>query len=87
MPRPVPTKAARLRRNPDTFRRLTGIAPEDFDEIMEDLPALYEEAERERLSRPDRKRAIGAGRKFTLAPEDRLLMLLMYYRLYCQVLK
>jgi len=56
--------------------------PEDFDEIMEELPALYEEAERERLSRPDRERAIGAGRKFKLALEDRLLMLLMYYRLY-----
>lgn len=49
---------------------------------MEELPDLYEEAGRSgRLSRPDRERAIGAGRKFKLALEDRLLMLLMYYRL------
>jgi hypothetical protein len=34
------------------------------------------------FSRPDRERAIGAGHKFKLALEDRLLMLLMYYRLY-----
>lgn len=77
-----PTKASRLRQKPDTFRRLTGITPEDFGQIMEELPALYEEAEKERLSRPDRERAIGGGRNFKLALEDRLLMLLMYYRLY-----
>jgi len=76
------TKVSRLRRKLDTFRRLTGITVDDFDQIMEELPALYEEAEKERLSRPDRERAIGAGRKFSLALEDRLLMLLMYYRLY-----
>ena len=76
------TKADRLRRKPDTFRRLTGITPEDFDQVMEDLRPLYEEAEKERLSRPDRERAIGGGRSFKLALEDRLLMLLMYYRLY-----
>ena len=74
------TKADRLRRKPDTFRRLTGISPEDFDQVMEDLRPLYEEAEKERLSRPDRERAIGGGRNFKLALEDRLLMLLMYYR-------
>lgn len=78
----TPTKTSRLRRKPETFRRLTGISPEDFDQIMEDLPQLYEEAEKERLSRPDRERAIGAGRNFKLTLEDRLLMLLMYYRLY-----
>jgi hypothetical protein len=38
------TKADRLRRKPDTFRRLTGITPEDFDQVMEDLRPLYEEA-------------------------------------------
>ena len=76
------TKADRLRGNPDTFRRLTGISPEDFDQVLTDLRPLYEEAERERLGRPDRERAIGGGRNFKLAPEDRLLMLLMYYRLY-----
>ena len=76
------TKADRLRRKPDTFRRLTGITPEDFDQVMEDLRPLYEEAEKERLGRPDRERAIGGGRNFKLALEDRLLMLLMYYRLY-----
>ena len=76
------TKADRLRRNPDTFRRLTGISPEDFDQVLADLCPLYEEAEKERLGRPDRERAIGGGRNFKLALEDRLLMLLMYYLTY-----
>ena len=76
------TKADRLRGNPDTFRRLTGISPEDFDQVLADLRPLYEEAERERLGRPDRERAIGGGRNFKLALEDRLLMLLMYYLMY-----
>ena len=62
------TKADRLRRKPDTFRRLTGITPEDFDQVMEDLRPLYEEAEKERLSRPDRERAIGGGAQFQARP-------------------
>lgn len=36
----------------------------------------------ERLPREDRKRGVGAGRPFKLSLEDRLLMLLRYYRLY-----
>ena len=62
-------RADRLRGNPDTFRRLTGITPEDFDQVLTDLRPLYEEAERERLGRPDRERAIGGGRNFKLALE------------------
>jgi hypothetical protein len=77
-----PTKTDRLCRKPDTFRRLTGISPEDFDRVLEELRPLYEEAEQKRLDRPDRERAIGGGRNFKLPLEDRFLMLLMYYRLY-----
>ena len=47
------TKADRLRRKPDTFRRLTGITPEDFNQVMEDLRPLYEES----ALRRSRKRA------------------------------
>ncbi len=44
----------------------------------------YEGSEKERLllARPDRKREIGGGGKFKLELRDRLLMLLVYYRLY-----
>ena len=40
------------------------------------------EFEENRLSRDDRERDIGAGHPFKLSLKDRLLMLLMYYRLY-----
>ena len=39
-------------------------------------------AERERLSKRPRKRAIGAGRRFALDLRNRVLLLLFYYRTY-----
>ena len=46
------------------------------------MDSKYEEYERRRLSRRKRKRDVGAGRPFKLKPRERLLMLLVYYRLY-----
>lgn len=75
-------KTARLRRQPQTFRRLTGLSVEKFDELLPQLAPLFAASEVKRLSRPQRVRAIGGGRNYDLPLEDRLLMLLMYYRLY-----
>ena len=47
-----------------------------------DIESRYSNFERERVSRDGRERAIDAGRPFTLSLRDRLLMLLMYYRLF-----
>ena len=65
-----------------TFRSFTGLEVSEFDSLYERLRPDYEESERERLSRPNRKREIGGGGKFKLSLRDRLLMLLVYYRLY-----
>jgi hypothetical protein len=46
------------------------------------LEPLYEQAEEERLENPNRLRATGAGHKFNLDLPERLLMSLMYFRLY-----
>lgn len=43
---------------------------------------VYAEFEKERLTRPGRKRKIGGGRNFNLSLEDRLMVTLMYFRLY-----
>ena len=72
----------RLRKNPNAFRRLTGVTPEKFDEVFRQLIPVYEVWNTKRLTRPKRKRKIGGGRPFDLGLEDRLLMLLMYYRTY-----
>jgi hypothetical protein len=72
----------RLRRAPKAFRRLTGITPFAFDELLEKLAPLHERAEARRKGRPGRQRKPGGGRKPTLELADRLLMLLIYYRTY-----
>jgi hypothetical protein len=72
----------KLRKRPQIFRRLTGISPEKFDWLLSKISPLYEAWNEKRLSRPDRKRAIGGGRSCSLDLSDRLLMLLMYYRMY-----
>src|SRR5436305_8324209 len=72
----------RLRRAPKAFRRLTGITPFAFDELLEKLAPLHEQAEARRKGRPGRQRKPGGGRKHTLELADRLLMLLIYYRTY-----
>jgi hypothetical protein len=76
------THTARLKKQPATFRRLTGITVEAFDTILSKLKPIYEESNRKRLSWKGRIRKIGGGMQFSLPLEDRLLMLLMYYRTY-----
>ena len=72
----------KLQRKPKHFQSFTGITIAQFAEILNALRPIYGEFEKERLQRPDRKRKIGGGRKFTLSLEDRLLVTLMYFRLY-----
>jgi len=72
----------RLRRSASGFRQLTGLTPDKFDALLAELTPRYEQAEAKRLGRAGRERKPGAGRKFTLALGDRLLMLLIYYRTY-----
>ena len=76
------THTERLQRSPKAFRLLTGITPAAFDRLLSDLTPRYEQADARRKGRPGRKRRPGAGRKHALALDDRLLMLLMYYRTY-----
>lgn len=82
LPTPSMSHTARLKRNPAIFRRLTGITPEKFDDIIAKLRPRYDAWNERRLSRDDRKHRIGGGRLFTLVFEDRVLMLLLYYRHY-----
>lgn len=72
----------KLLQKPKVFQRLTGLTPQKFMELLEDLTPLWEESETKRLSRPDRKRAIGAGNKRKLTVGQALFLLLLYYRTY-----
>jgi len=72
----------KLSRTPDLFRTFTGLTCEEFDRMYTQLEQQYPKYEQKRLGRKNRKRAIGAGRKFKLPLKERMLMLLFYYRLY-----
>ena len=72
----------KLQRKPKQFQSFTGVTAAQFTEILNALRPVYSELEKKRLHRPGRKRKIGGGRKFTLSLEDRLLVTLMYFRLY-----
>ena len=72
----------RLSKTPSVFRSFTGLEVNEFDSILERVEGSYPSLEEKRLSRKERKREIGAGRPFKLSIRDRLLMLLVYYRLY-----
>lgn len=71
-----------LAKRPLQFKSFTGLDVAEFDSLYSTIESRYEEYEQKRLSRAGRKRGIGAGRPFTHALKDRLLMLLVYYRLY-----
>ena len=72
----------KLHRKPKHFQSFTGVSIAQVAEILNALRPIYGEFEKERLEGPARKRKIGGGRKFSLSLEDRLLVTLMYFRLY-----
>ena len=71
-----------LSRKPLIFRSFTGLKVQEFDALYSKIQESYSSYEEKRLHREDRKRKIGAGHPFKLPLKDRVMMLLMYHRLY-----
>lgn len=71
-----------LRQNSHVFKAMTGLHPVEFDELVQDILPDFGEAEEKRLSRPDRKRAIGGGPDFELEAQDQLLLTVVWLRKY-----
>ena len=72
----------RLSWKPSIFKSFSSLGVHEFDALYAKVEAAYPAFEEKRLYRVDRKRRVGAGHPFKLPLRDRLLMLLMYYRLY-----
>jgi IS5 family transposase len=72
----------KLRKNPKAFKGLSGLTLTEFDDLYETFEPAWLEAEESRLSRPDRRRAIGGGGQYTLDLRTQLLMVLFWLRLY-----
>jgi hypothetical protein len=72
----------RLRKHPAVFRSLTGLTPDVFDALLADVLPALDDADFARHDRPDRDRAVGGGRTPGLEPPDRILLAVVWLRLY-----
>jgi hypothetical protein len=72
----------RLHRFPRVFKSMTGLHVAQFDPLLADILPRFHAAEFARLSRPNRKRAVGAGHPFALDPRNQLLLTVIWLRLY-----
>ena len=73
-----------LSRKPLLFKSFTGLSVKQFDDIFKEIESRYDKYEIKRLSsrKERRERAVGAGRRFKLVVKNRIIMVLVYYRLY-----
>jgi len=72
----------RLAGKPLIFKSFSSLKVHEFDALYAKIEEAYPAFMQKRLYREDRKRRMGAGHPFKHRLNDRLLMLLMYYRLY-----
>ena len=74
---------AKLAKTPSKFQRFTGLTVEEFDQLAADIEPMWKAAERNRLTSRTRQRVVGGGGHYKLRCfKDKLLVPLMYYRLY-----
>jgi len=71
-----------LNHYPNVFLKMTGLRIGEFAGLVDDVLPKLVDAERERLSRPDREREMGAGRHPTLDGRDQLLLTVVWLRVY-----
>lgn len=75
----------KLSRKPLQFKSFTGLSVKQFDDVFKEIESKYPKYEIKRLStkrKYRRERAVGGGRRFKLVIEDRVILVLVYYRLY-----
>src|SRR5215218_1169617 len=77
----------KLSRKPELFLSVTGMNLHQFQTLLPQLTHAYDKFERRRKRKvvrtgKKRLRRIGGGAQFENSLPDRLLMLLLYYRLY-----
>lgn len=71
-----------LQSHPAIFKAMTGLYVHEFDDLLRDVQPRLAAAERQRHSRPTRKRAIGAGHPFDLPSHDQILLTIVWLRRY-----
>jgi len=72
----------RLRAKPTIFKTFTGVSVSEFETLLMRSTPLWVEREQQRLTRPNRQRALGGGCKPKFGLRDQLLVTLVWLRLY-----
>jgi hypothetical protein len=72
----------KLKKKPRVFKSITGVTRTEFDDLYKKFCSTWAKAERMRLNRSDRQRAVGGGHPYTLTLQQMLLMNLVWLRLY-----
>jgi len=71
-----------ISRKPRLFKSFFGVTVAEFDALYAKVLPVWSQQELERLSSRQRQRAVGGGRTYTLSLRDRLLLTLMWLKLY-----
>ena len=72
----------RLSKNKSQFLKVTGLDIDRFNLLYKKVLPLWKSADSKRKFRADRVYKIGCGAQYKLHLKDRLLMVLIYYRVY-----
>lgn len=72
-----------LSKKPKLFRQLTSFTVEEMDNLVKKLQPDWKKMEIKRLSRKNRKRAIGQGHPYFGSFPDLVLLLIVYTRTSC----
>jgi hypothetical protein len=72
----------KLCRRPAVFRNLTGLSIEEFEALYQQMVDDMERYDETRLERGERQRAVGAGRRYAHDVRNRLLMAMIWLRVY-----
>lgn len=74
---------ATLKNKPRTLRSLTGFKPSEFEALLPSFSVAWERFVSETFKQKGRKRSYGGGRKGHLKQlDDKLLFILVYFRIY-----
>jgi hypothetical protein len=73
---------AHLSRHPAVFQAMTGLSVAAFDVLVADLLPACVAAKQQRLTRPNRRRAIGGGRHDDLCWTNQILLTVIWLRTY-----
>ena len=71
-----------LSKQPRSFRTLTGISMQEFQQLFHEFEPLWEQSEQKRLDRADRKRTVGGGHPYRLDLRSQVVMTLVWLHLY-----